>query len=93
MKRVRRCLQRGLLVALIVAVAGCSSNPRDDARHSLVKQLEGRGLDGPTAECVVTAFFDGKSNDELQGFFDRPDLTPEEATEFAELGKQCATQS
>ena len=57
------------------------------------KQLEGGGLDQPTAECVVAAFFEGKTNDELKGFFDRPQLTPEEAAEFAALGQKCAAQS
>ena len=86
---VRRCL----LVAMIAVVASCGPSPRDDARDSLVKQWEGGGLDQPTAECVVAAFFAGKTNKELKGFFDRPQLTPEEAAEFAALGQKCATQS
>ena len=86
-------LRRGLLVALIAVVASCGPSPRDDARDSLVKQLESGGLDQSTAECVVAAFFGGKTNDELKGFFDRPNLTPEEAAEFAALGQKCATQS
>jgi hypothetical protein len=44
-----------------------------------------------TAECVVTAFFEDKTDAELKGFFDRPELTPEEATEFAALGQGCAS--
>ena len=66
-------------------MASCG-RARDDARDSLVKQLEDGGLDKTTAECVVAAFFEGKTNDELKGFFDRPELTPEEAAEFAALG-------
>jgi hypothetical protein len=85
--------RRLLLVMLALAFAGCGSAPRDDARQSLVKQLEDGGLDERTAECVVDAFFDGKSDDELKGFFDRPQLTPEEAAEFAALGRSCSTQS
>jgi hypothetical protein len=85
--------RRWLVVVAIVMVASCGSTPRNDARDSLVKQLEDGGLDQPTAECVVAAFFEGKSNDELKGFFDRPTLTPEEAAEFAALGKKCQTQS
>jgi hypothetical protein len=84
-----------LLVGLVVvatAIVGCSSTPRDDARASLVKQLEDRGLNASTAECVVAAFFVGKSDDELKGFFDRPQLTPDEAAEFASLGQRCAAQ-
>ena len=46
-----------------------------------------------TAECVVEAFFASKSDDELKGFFDRPELTPEEAVEFAALGKSCANST
>jgi hypothetical protein len=53
--------------------------------------LEDGGLDADTAACVVAAFFDGKSNEDLKGFFDRPELTPEEAAEFAALGQRCAT--
>ena len=86
-------VRRLLLVAAVALVASCGSSPRDDARNSLVKQLEDGGLDQPTAECVVTAFFEGKTNDQLKGFFDRPQLTPEEAAEFAALGQKCAGQS
>ena len=86
-------LRRVVFVAAIAIVASCGSSPRDDARDSLVKQLEDGGLDQPTAECVVAAFFEGKTNDELKGFFDRPQLTPDEAAEFAALGQKCAAQS
>jgi hypothetical protein len=85
---------RWLAAVLVVLVtAGCGSQPRDDARDSLVKQLRDGGLDEPTAECVVAAFFEGKSNEELKGFFDRPQLTPEEAAEFAALGQRCTAQT
>jgi hypothetical protein len=86
-------LRRGVFVVMIAIVTSCGSSARNDARDSLVKQLEDGGLDQPTAECVVAAFFEGKSNDELKGFFDRPQLTPEEAAEFAALGQKCAAQS
>ena len=56
-------------------------------------QLEDGGLDKKTAECVVAAFFEDKTNEELKGFFDRPQLTPEEAAEFASLGQRCRTQT
>jgi hypothetical protein len=72
-----------------MAVTSCGDTARDDARHSLVKLLEDGGLDEPTAECVVDAFFKGKSDQDLKGFFDRPKLTPEEAAEFAALGDKC----
>ena len=87
---LRRCC---LVVLLVAAVASCGSQARDDARDSLVHQLEDGGLDHKTAECVVSAFFEGKTNEELKGFFDRPQLTPEESVEFATLGQRCRTQA
>jgi hypothetical protein len=86
-------LRRSVLVALVAVVASCGSQARDEARDSLVRQLEDGGLDADTAECVVTAFFEGKSNEDLKGFFDRAELTPEEAAEFAALGQRCATET
>ena len=85
--------RRSLAALVVVTLAACGSAPRDEARQSLVKQLEDGGLDERTADCVVDAFFAGKSNEELKGFFDRPQLTPDEAVEFAALGKRCSTQS
>ncbi len=76
-------------LALAVLVVSCGSPARDDARDSLVQQLRDGGLDRPTAECVVDAFFKGKTNDELKGFFERPTLTAEERAEFARLGRAC----
>jgi hypothetical protein len=78
-----------LLVAVTLVAASCGSQARDDARNSLVRQLEDGGLDQKTAECVVDAFFADKTDEELKGFFDRPELTPEEAVEFAALGERC----
>lgn len=86
-------LARCVLVVLFAGLASCGSPDRDEARESLVKQLEDGGLDQQTAECVVSAFFEGKTNDELKGFFDRPELLPEEAAEFAALGQRCAAQA
>lgn len=80
---------RCLAIAVLVVLAGCGQTARDDARETLVKQLQDGGLDHKTAECVVSAFFEGKSDAELKGFFDRPQLTPEEAAEFASLGERC----
>ncbi len=77
----------------LLAATSCGSQPRDDARDSLVKQLQDGGLDKKTAECVVAAFFEDKTNEELKGFFDRPQLTPEEAAEFASLGQRCSAQA
>jgi hypothetical protein len=73
-----------------MVVVSCGSPARDDARDSLVQQLRDRGLDQPTAECVVDAFFKGKTDEELRRFFERPTLTAEESAEFARLGEQCS---
>ena len=81
------------VVVAAMALVSCGDKPRDDARDSLVKQLQDGGLDHDTAECVVDAFFEGKTDAELKGFFDRPQLTPGEAAEFAALGERCQSQS
>ena len=88
-----RLLVKGTLAVLGLAVSSCGSQPRDDARASLVKQLEDGGLDKAAAECVVAAFFEDKTNEDLKNFFDRPQLTPEEAAEFASLGQRCSAQT
>jgi hypothetical protein len=80
-------------LAVAVLSVSCGSPARDDARDSLVQQLRDGGLDRPTAECVVDAFFKGKTNDELKGFFERPTLTADERSEFARLGRQCQAGS
>ena len=79
-----------LAVAVVAVLVGCGSPKRDEARDQLVQQLEDGGLDHRTAECVVAEFFEGKSDDELKGFFERPELTPQEAVEFAALGQRCS---
>jgi hypothetical protein len=81
---------RFVIVVVAVIAASCGSQARNDARDSLVKQLESGGLDHKTALCVVDAFFANKTDAELKGFFDRPTLTPDEAAEFASLGLRCA---
>jgi len=82
-----------MLAIALLAIASCGSQPRDDARDSLVDQLVDGGLERPAAECVVAAFFEDKTNEELKGFFDRQQLTPEEAAEFASLGQRCSAQT
>ena len=89
MRRGRRRLLATAVAAVALVVTSCGDKPRDDARVSLVQQLEDGGLDQRTAECVVAAFFEGKTDQDLKGFFDRPQLTPEEAAEFAALGEKC----
>jgi len=78
-----------VVVVAGLAVGGCGDKARDDARNSLVQQLEDSGLDEKTAKCVVDEFFKGKTDQQLKGFFDRQQLTPEEAAEFAALGEKC----
>ena len=82
-------MRRPWLLVFAVALIGCGSPDRDAARQSLVQQLEDGGLDARTAECVVDAFFSDKTTQELKSFFDREQLTPEEAVEFASLGERC----
>jgi hypothetical protein len=79
------------VVAVALLVAACGSPARDEAHQTLVDQLVDGGLDRATAACVVDAFFAGKSNDDLRGFFERKELTAAESKEFAELGKKCLT--
>ena len=80
-----------VFLAVLLVLAGCGNNDRRDARNSLVQQLVDGGLSRPLADCVVDAFFRGKTDDELKGFFDRPQLTPDERAEFEALGAQCTT--
>ena len=83
---LRRAL--AVLLAIVLAVS-CGNSDRHDARNTLVQQLVDGGLERPLAECVVDAFFKGKSDEELKGFFDRPELTPDERAQFTALGAQC----
>jgi len=85
---------RALLAAAAVTgvLAGCGSDTRGEARRSLVQQLVEGGLERPIAECVIDAFFADRSDAELKGFFDRPQLTPDEAAEFAALGAKCTPE-
>ncbi|HEY7628840.1 MAG TPA: hypothetical protein VH761_17350 [Ilumatobacteraceae bacterium] len=84
---MRRLL--ALVVVGVLLIGGCGSDARDEAGDSLVQQLVDGGLERDIAECVVRAFFEGKTDAELERFFDRPQLTPDEATEFAALGARC----
>jgi hypothetical protein len=85
---IHRCAA-ALGVALLFTAGACGNSDRHDARNSLVQQLVDGGLERPLAECVVDAFFKGKSDEQLKGFFDRPELTPDERAEFEALGGQC----
>jgi len=77
-------------LALSFALFGCASSGRDDARDGLVDQLvtEG-GITRSVAECVVDGFFEDRSSDELNEFFDRDELTEDERAEFVRLGQEC----
>lgn len=76
------------LVLVAPVLAGCGGT-RDRARGDLVDQLVEGGLEDELAECVVEAFFDARTDDELKAFFDREDLTAAERDEFARLGAAC----
>jgi hypothetical protein len=90
---MKRLVAIVLVVALATtpAFAGCNRNRRDDAVRSLTEQLVDGGLERDIAECVVERFFAERSNDEIDAFFDRPELTEGEQAEFARLGAECTT--
>jgi len=82
----------GVVMALVVGVgvAGCGEGPgRTQARANLIEQLVGEGLTDSIATCIVDAFFEGKSDDELQAFYARKQLTDGERAEFVSLGARC----
>jgi hypothetical protein len=74
-------------VGLLVACGDSDSRKR--ARAELVDQLVEGGLERGVADCVVEAFFDARNDRELRDFFDREELTDDERSEFAQLGKLC----
>lgn len=90
MKRINAAL---LVVALATtgSLAGCGNRSRrDGAVRALTEQLVDGGLERSVAECVVERFFADRSLDEVDAFFDRPELTEGERDEFARLGNECA---
>lgn len=76
---------------LVIAMSACGSNGRNDARNDLIDQLVESGLDRTIADCVVTGFFDERSDQELKDFFDRPALTDDERADFARLTEACTS--
>ncbi|MCB0979762.1 MAG: hypothetical protein H6513_07350 [Acidimicrobiaceae bacterium] len=80
-----------MLLAVLVLPAACSRGDggRAKAEAEFTQQLVDGGLDPTVAECVVEKFFDGRTNDELNDFFLRAELTNEERAEFASLTKKC----
>ena len=78
-------------LAVSFVLVGCASSGRDEVRDALVDQLvdEG-GLDRSVAECVIDGFFEDRSSDELNEFFNREELTEDEREEFIRLGEECA---
>ena len=86
----RRSAPAALLLLLVVPVA-CSRGDggRAKAEAEFTQQLVDGGLDPTVAECVVEKFFDGRTNDELNDFFQRVELTNEERSEFAALTNEC----
>jgi hypothetical protein len=75
---------------LATVASGCSTSYRDRAIREFRDQLvDEAGLDKSVASCVVDAFFDGMSTDEVREFFRDPDLTDTESARFADLGVEC----
>lgn len=92
MTRIGRDGARRCSAALVVigSLVGCGGGwARSQANDDFVDQLVDGGLDRTIAECVVDRFFEGRSDDELESFFDRPEVTEAENEEFAELGQAC----
>ncbi len=80
-----------IAVAAAVALAGCARGDggRNDAREEFITQLVDGGLDAGQAECIAESFFETRSNDELNEFFAREELTDDERAEFAALTRVC----
>ena len=79
-------------LATLTLVAGCRPSSRERARAEFIEQLttEG-GVPADLAECVADGFLGSRSTEEMQAFFERPELTAEEADEFARLAEECTT--
>jgi hypothetical protein len=78
------------LAVMLPLVAACGRGAdRNDARDDFVQQLVDNDFDRDMAECVVDAFFHGRTDQELQAFLDRDELTDDERTEFANLAVAC----
>ena len=83
----------GLLAVVAVGLGACSRDDggRDRARAEFTQQLVDTGLEPEQAACIVDKFFEGRTNDELNEFFETEELTNDERAEFAALTKECAT--
>lgn len=97
MPSVRRrpiALAAALAVLAGVGTTGCGeSRARRDAREGLTAQLAQAGVAPELAACIVERFFEGRSDAELAGFFERPELTEAEADEVARLTRACLDDS
>jgi hypothetical protein len=79
-----------LAVAALAVGGGCSrAATREQMEDRYRDELVSRGLDATVAQCVVDGFFAELSDDEAKAFHARDELTPAEATRFAELGEAC----
>ena len=83
----------GLLAVMAVGLVACSRDDggRDRARAEFTQQLVDTGLEPGQAACIVDKFFEGRTNDELNEFFETEELTNDERAEFAALTKECAS--
>ena len=84
------------LVVSFAVLAGCSRDDggRAGAIAEFVDQLvEEGGVPRDLAECIADGFFESRSNDEINEFVERAELTDDERAEFARLTEQCAAPS
>lgn len=90
---MRRLLVVLLAVTAVVSFAGCSESSRGSAQEEFVRQMidEG-GLDPAVAECIADRFFELRTDQDLQEFFEREELTDAESAEFRAIGAACAEE-
>ncbi len=90
---MRRLLVVLLAVTAVVSFAGCSKSSRGSAQEEFVRQMidEG-GLDPAVAECIADRFFELRTDQDLQEFFEREELTDAESAEFRAIGAACAEE-
>jgi hypothetical protein len=80
-------------MALTVSGAACGArfgDSRRDVRDRLVEDLTSPGIPPELAACVVDGFIETRSDDQLQDFIDRAELTDEERDELSRLRRACA---
>ncbi|MEZ5215417.1 MAG: hypothetical protein R2715_02220 [Ilumatobacteraceae bacterium] len=91
-----------LTVAALATVAlgeaaGCTRSSglsREGLQERYVAELVASGIDQDVAECVITAFFDGMTDEELRAFnTNGEELSDEELATIQTLGDTCSTET